>query len=66
MAWAKKQDPVSKITIAKRVGGMTPAVEYLPRKRETLSSKPSAAGKQGEKKKIMIKVDLSPISYLML
>jgi hypothetical protein len=45
---------------------MTPAVEYLPRKRETLSSKPSAAGKQGEKKKIMIKVDLSPISYLML
>jgi hypothetical protein len=37
----KKQDPISKITRAKRVGGVKQAVEYLPRKYENLSSNPS-------------------------
>jgi hypothetical protein len=37
----KKQDPVSKIIRAKRVRGVTQAVERLPRKCEALSSNPS-------------------------
>jgi hypothetical protein len=39
----KKQDPISKITRAKKAGGVAQAVEHLPSKCKTLSSKPSIA-----------------------
>jgi hypothetical protein len=38
-----KQDPISKITKAKRAGGMTPVVECLLSNLEALSSNPSTA-----------------------
>jgi hypothetical protein len=46
---SKKQDLISKITRAKRSGGMAQVVEHLPSKCETLSSNPST----GKKKKVI-------------
>jgi hypothetical protein len=37
----KNQDPISKITRAKSAGGITQAVQHLPKKCEALSSNPS-------------------------
>jgi hypothetical protein len=39
LAWAKIKT-LSKITIAKRAGGMTQVIEHLPSKCKALSSKP--------------------------
>jgi hypothetical protein len=36
----KKQDPIFKITIAKRTGGTAQVVEHLPSKQEALNSNP--------------------------
>jgi hypothetical protein len=41
--------PISKITKAKRSGGMIQAVEHLPSKLKTLSSNPSTTKKRKEK-----------------
>jgi hypothetical protein len=41
--WAKKLDPIRKITKAKRAGGMAQMVEHLPSKSEALNSNPSSA-----------------------
>jgi hypothetical protein len=48
----KKQDPISKITRAKMVGGMAQVVQCLPSKYEALNSNPSTSKKnffQGRK-----------------
>jgi hypothetical protein len=42
----KKQDPISKITRAKRAGGMAQGVEHTSQKHEALSFKPSTAKKK--------------------
>jgi hypothetical protein len=47
----KKQDPSSKITRAKRAGGMTQAIEHLARKCEALSSNPSITEERKEERK---------------
>jgi hypothetical protein len=47
----KKQDPTSKITIAKRAEDMIPAVESLPTKCDTLSSNPSITKKKRKKER---------------
>jgi hypothetical protein len=39
-AWAKKRDPISKLTRAKRAGIMAQVVQYLPGKCEVLNSNP--------------------------
>jgi hypothetical protein len=41
----KKLDPISKITRAKRAGGVAQAVEPLPSKHEALNSSPSTTKK---------------------
>jgi hypothetical protein len=43
----KKRDPISKITRARRVGGIIQVVEYLPTKYTALSSNSSTAEKNG-------------------
>jgi hypothetical protein len=40
---SKKQDPISKITQAKRAGGMAQAVQYLPSKCKALRLNPKIA-----------------------
>jgi hypothetical protein len=42
----KKQDPISKITRAKRAGGVVQAVEYLPNKHKALTSNPNTVKKK--------------------
>jgi hypothetical protein len=42
----RKQDPISKVTTAKRVGGMTQVIENLPSKNEALSSNLTTTGKK--------------------
>jgi hypothetical protein len=49
-AWAKSETlPIFKITRAKRTGGLSEAVESLPRKHKALSSNPSIAKKPSSK-----------------
>jgi ribosomal protein L31 len=45
LTWAKKRDPIFKITRAKRTGGVTQAVELQPSKHKALSSNPSTPKK---------------------
>jgi hypothetical protein len=52
----KKQDLISKITRAKRAGGMVQDLEHFPRKHEVLSPNPST-----EKKKKLTTTDLLSI-----
>jgi hypothetical protein len=47
----KKQNLISKITRAKRIGGMAHVAEHLPSKSETLNSSPSTTKKKKKKKK---------------
>jgi hypothetical protein len=49
LAWTEKQDPILKITRAKRAGGVAQVVEYLPTKCESLISKPSTANSNNNK-----------------
>jgi hypothetical protein len=44
----KPQDPVSKLTTAKRAGRVAQVVEYLPSKCKALSSHPSAKEEEEE------------------
>jgi hypothetical protein len=45
-AWAKKRDPSSKITRAKRAGNVVQVVERLPSKHKAMSSNPSTTKKR--------------------
>jgi hypothetical protein len=45
LAWAEKQNLISKITRAKRAGGVTQVVECLPSKCKVPSSNSSSASK---------------------
>jgi hypothetical protein len=45
LAWAKKRDPTSKITKAKRAGDRAQVVEHLPCKYKAVSSNLGAAKK---------------------
>jgi hypothetical protein len=47
----KKRDPISKITRAKRAGGVAQVVEPLPSKCKALSSNPKTKKKKKKKKK---------------
>jgi hypothetical protein len=47
----KKQDPISKITRAKRVGGIAQVIEYLLSKQEALTSNSSTEKKKQKKEK---------------
>jgi hypothetical protein len=49
--WSIKQDPSSKITRAKRAGGMAQAVECLITKGKVRSSNPSTGQPKKEKRK---------------
>jgi hypothetical protein len=40
LAWAKKQDPISRITVVERTDGVVQAVKFLTCKHEVLSSNP--------------------------
>jgi hypothetical protein len=44
----RKQNPISKITRAKRIGGMAQAVEYVPSKHKALSSNPNKPKKKSK------------------
>jgi hypothetical protein len=46
---SKTQNPLSKLTTAKSAGGMTQAVQSLPRKCETMSSTPITAKRKKKK-----------------
>jgi hypothetical protein len=46
LAWAKKQNPICKISRAKRAGGMAQAVEHLPSRVQI----PGTSRKRGNKK----------------
>jgi hypothetical protein len=59
---SKKQDPISKITGAKRAGGVAKVVERLPSKYETLSLNSSIA----KKKKNSLTICLSQISAVQV
>jgi hypothetical protein len=47
----ERQDPMSKITRAKRVGGMAQSVQHLPSKCKALNSNSSTANAPKKKKK---------------
>jgi hypothetical protein len=57
LTWAKKQDPVSKTTRAKKARGVAQVIKHLPSKHESLSFKlqyflpPKKKYKQTTKKK---------------
>jgi hypothetical protein len=46
LTWAKKQDPISKITRTKRIRGGAQAVEHLSSKHEVFSLNPSTITKK--------------------